>query len=493
MLWAIGIASALLLLGLALRVSIRPLQWLFLPASVVGGIVGLVLVQGARAIAAPEGPEAGGAVYDFVEQLAATFGSWPGTLIAVVFACLLLERPGARRMAEASKGALLQGLTVWGIITGHIVLGLAATLLVIQPAYPEVPNAFGQLIEAGFPGGHGTAAALGGVFDEQLGFPEGEDLGFVMATIGLLFSVVVGIALVNIAVRSGMTRAGRVEVRLSSGMARQGGAPLGLARVRPEVLDPLVLPICLVGIAFLLGMLLQQGVALGAAELEAAVNAGRAEEDQLRIARWFGNLPLFLFTLLGGWGVRAAVMTLGLGDLLDAGSIQRIVGVAMDFLIVAAIASLRIEVVGTYLWPILLLAGLGLAWSILCLLVVSRWTLPRGHWFELGIINFGMSTGTTAQGMMLLRIVDEDLESGAAEDYALGAPLSAPFIGGGFITVLLPLVLEQTGIPIVLAVVAVVCGGTLTAAALLRRAGGGPRGGGELSGPAAASAGAESA
>jgi len=55
-----------------------------------------------------------------------------------------------------------------------------------------------------------------------------------------------------------------------------------------------------------------------------------------------------------------------------------------------------------------------------------------------------MSTGTTATGFVLLRLVDPELESGAAEDYALAAPLSSPFIGGGMITVALPLlVLER--------------------------------------------------
>jgi ESS family glutamate:Na+ symporter len=46
---------------------------------------------------------------------------------------------------------------------------------------------------------------------------------------------------------------------------------------------------------------------------------------------------------------------------------------------------------------------------------------------------------------MLLRVIDRDLESGAAEDYALAAPLSAPFIGGGMITFSLPVLLVQFG------------------------------------------------
>ena len=54
-----------------------------------------------------------------------------------------------------------------------------------------------------------------------------------------------------------------------------------------------------------------------------------------------------------------------------------------------------------------------------------------------------MSTGTTATGFVLLRVIDPELESGAAEDYALAAPLSAPFIGGGILTVALPLIVLQ--------------------------------------------------
>jgi glutamate:Na+ symporter, ESS family len=80
-------------------------------------------------------------------------------------------------------------------------------------------------------------------------------------------------------------------------------------------------------------------------------------------------------------------------------------------------------------------------------MVLSRWILPKEHWFQLGLINYGMSTGTTATGFVLLRVVDPELRTQAAEDYALAAPFSAPFIGGGMITVALPLlVLERVPI-----------------------------------------------
>ena len=83
-----------------------------------------------------------------------------------------------------------------------------------------------------------------------------------------------------------------------------------------------------------------------------------------------------------------------------------------------------------------------------CLLVLAPRLLPRAYWFELGLLNYGFSTANTPQGFMLLRIVDPELKSGAAEDYAVAAPLSAPFIGGGVVTFVLPWVLAMVAIPL---------------------------------------------
>ena len=115
----------------------------------------------------------------------------------------------------------------------------------------------------------------------------------------------------------------------------------------------------------------------------------------------------------------------------------------MEFLIVAAIVSLNLEAVIQLLIPLSVLLLAGFVWTGICLLWIGKKILPKQHWFELGIINYGMSTGTTANGLALLRIVDKDLESGAAEEYALAAPLSAPFVGGGILTLILPDFLEN--------------------------------------------------
>jgi len=62
----------------------------------------------------------------------------------------------------------------------------------------------GALIEIGFEGGHGTAADMGETFN-NLGFTEGTDLALGLATIGILFGVVLGILFLNISIKKGDT------------------------------------------------------------------------------------------------------------------------------------------------------------------------------------------------------------------------------------------------------------------------------------------------
>ena len=425
---AILFACGLLLAGVALRAWLRPLAVLFVPASVVGGFLGFALVQAGLRV----GPAS---LRGATAAVAGSLSGWPGVLIAVVFVGLLLERSG-KSFAEAARGAARQGVVVWIIVLGEIAIGVGLTWLVVRPFY-DVPMGFGQLIETGFAGGHGTAGAMGVLYRDALNFPAGRDLAFFFATAGLIWGVVSGIGFVNLGVRRGWVsrRAGVGGLSTISGLEdRADPKPAAFATVRGEVIDPLLFQACILAAAFGVGWLLQLGFI-------AAAGAVLSEETM----RFVGNVPLFLFTLIGGLIVREAMHGLGVGDLIDPHSIRRLVACAMELLIVAAVAALRVEALVAYWAPVLLLCGAGAAWCAFCLLVVCRRLLPKDYWFELGLLNYGMSTATTAQGMLLLRIVDRDLESGAAEDYAAAAPLSAPFIGGGILTFTLPLVLQWVG------------------------------------------------
>ena len=73
--------SVLLLVGKFVRVSLKPLQKLFLPASIIGGFIGLML-----------GPYIFGkfGIQIIPETMLTTWKNLPGSLINIVFACLFL-------------------------------------------------------------------------------------------------------------------------------------------------------------------------------------------------------------------------------------------------------------------------------------------------------------------------------------------------------------------------------------------------------------------
>ncbi|MEM6561306.1 MAG: sodium/glutamate symporter, partial [Planctomycetota bacterium] len=254
---AVLFACGLLLIGFALRAGVGLLRVLYVPAAVVGGVVGLGVVQGLLRI-----DETAGFASDTTDVLS----KWPGFLISVVFAGLLLER-SSKSLSETAVGTAKQGVVAWLIILGQVTVGLLAVLLILRPLGmldDDVPGSFGQLIETGFAGGHGTAAAMGEVF-ARLDFAAGRDLGFFFATYGLIYGTLSGIVLVNIGVRVGWIakrseHVADVATAADTGLEpRRDPKPIAFGRVGSAVIDPLVFQVLIVAAALGVGYGLQQG------------------------------------------------------------------------------------------------------------------------------------------------------------------------------------------------------------------------------------------
>lgn len=430
------VVAILLLCGALIRARFGWLERARIPASVIAGLLGCAVAQ--ALLATSDRWEAG------VQSMLAGFRGASGSLIAIVFAGLLLAP--SDRPVHRTQEVWQQGVCAWIIILGQLALGLIATALLIRPFY-DVPAPFGQFIEVTMAGGFGSANSMASILESDVyRFPSARDLLVFGATAGLLWGVVSGLVLTQLGVRHGWTQRPETE---PGGPESKGSGPFSAAAAEKRVLTPLFEPIllqaCFLAVAFGVGLLLQWGVALLSVRLDHLIDS-----ETHRFERHLGDLPLFFFALLGGWIVRAALQIADRTDLLDRDLIHRLSGIAMDVLIVTSLTSIAFNQIRAYLWPVLLLLAIGAAWSVLCLVWLSPRVLPKRYWFELGLINYGFSTAATAQGMMFLKIVDPKLKSGAAETYALGAPLTAPFIGGGVITflVLPPLIDFAGSIPV---------------------------------------------
>jgi len=187
--------------------------------------------------------------------------------------------------------------------------------------------------------------------------------------------------------------------------------------------------VVVVAVAVGIGLLIQKGLVHGA-------NAGARllpEKAAATVRSVAGSFPLFPLCMLGGLIVQLFEDRFDRHNLIDPGLTRRIQNASLDFLVVAAIALIRVEALAKGIVPFAVIIAAAIGWNVFCVLVLARRMLPDA-WFERSIAEMGQSMGVTATGLLLLRVVDPDYESPAADAFASKQLLHEPFMGGGLWT-----------------------------------------------------------
>ena len=293
----------------------------------------------------------------------------------------------------------------FGVITGvgQYFVALLVVALILIPLF-NVSPVFACILEVGFSGGHGTAAGMTELFN-KIGFPEGGALGQMSATVGIIYAVVMGIALVNIFIRKGYTehyQKGVVNtIQSSSGLLdADRRKPVAIGTVSLEVIDPITFHFIVIGISVLVGYLLLFLLKL--------------------ISPIMYSFPLFPLAMIGGLIVQKLSALTGVDKYYDKKTFDRIMGFALDILIVSAIASLRLDLFLQNIVPFTILMVVGMIWLLFMVFIIAPKMFPE-HWCERSITEFGMQSGVTAIGLVLLRLVDPDYKTGTAEAFGLKA------------------------------------------------------------------------
>lgn len=441
------VGMAIILLGLGLlagkyiRMKVSFFARLFLPSSILGGFVLLLLSQEGlgRLFGLFERTESWRYGL-FTADLVNVWVRLPGLLISFIFASLFLGKkiPSLKTIWLTAGPQVAYGQSVaWG----QYVVGIGLTLLILTPFFGANPLS-GALIEIAFEGGHGTAAGLRQTFID-LDFQEGADLAMGLATVGVVSGVVLGVLLINWGVRQGKTNylktPSRIDERDLRGIVDEESRPSsGTMTTQPSSIEPLALHIGFVLLSVFIGWLFQQGLIV----LENATWG--ASGERLVIA----YVPLFPLAMIGGVLVQLALDRFDNDNVVDRETINRLQGLALDFLIVSALATLSLSVLGEN-WVIFVTLALGgMVWNIVMFVFLARRMIPK-NWFERGIGDFGQSMGMTAAGLMLIRIVDSQGDTQALEAFGYKQLLFEPFVGGGLMTALsVPLMFQFGALPI---------------------------------------------
>ncbi|MDU4962356.1 MAG: sodium/glutamate symporter [Sporomusaceae bacterium] len=383
--------SVLLAAGYFLRKSVKLFQTYFIPASLIGGVLGLLL-----------GPQVLGLHTSFSLVYSDSISQWATILLAVVFAAAFLGEQMGRLSKPALSATLLAG-------TSHqlqAVFGVAVAFLLAM-FIPDLPLGFGLLPVYALYGGYGFAIAAGVIFADSGYWADGVAVGATLSTLGIIFGIILGMIIINIGVRKGVSKqdydAAKIAAGIKTGYVEvKEREPIGLGVSKPSSLDPLALQLALVGIVIACGVVLRSAL--------------------ISLDPFWNHLPLFASTLICSGLAGIVLDQTGLAKYVDKETVNRISGVALDYMIAAAIATTSITVFATYIIPMTIMALIMFALTVwVCFYFGKRWC--SRDWFEVSLGIFGMAMGVLSTGLLLIKVVDPDHKTIAAETAAAASTL----------------------------------------------------------------------
>ncbi len=342
--------------------------------------------------------------------------------IALGFIAMSL-RVTNREANHSDYAALKSGVI---IVSTYMVQGVIGLLISITLGYTLMPGLFkasGLLLPMGFGQGPGQANNVGTSY-QNLGFAGGRSFGLAIAAAGYLCACIVGVILLNVLAKRGSVKPLKhfSDDDLSVGFF-QDKNELPVA----DSVDRLSVQLAMVLMTYLITYLVTRGLTSGLA----AVSEGLAKT---------------LNTLLWGFNfIIGSAVAILLRALLEKGRksglierqyqnnylLNRISGFFFDIMIVAGIASINIEDLSGLWFYFILMSVCGGVFTWFHLKRVCRWAYPD-YYYEGLISMYGMMTGTISSGILLLREIDNDFKTPAANNLvsgsSVGIVLGAPVL-----------------------------------------------------------------
>lgn len=311
------------------------------------------------------------------------------------------------------------GALIVSVYVLQAIVGVVICLILAYTVMPGLFKAAGILLPMGYGQGPGQANNIGGTY-ESLGFAGGRSFGLSLAASGYLVACVVGVVMLNILIRQGKIR--RIEHQELSGSVTvdlfqdKGEIPLS------ESLDKFSMQAALVIISYLITYLVTWG--LTSAISAVSPGAGGTVNSLL----WGFN---FIIGSLVAMGIRSILGRLRKSNYMERQYqnnylLNRISGFAFDIMIIAGIASIEISDLSGLWLPFLLLSVAGAAATWLYLKWLCRRVYPD-YYYEGLMSMYGMLTGTISSGVLLLREIDPEYNTPAANNLVLGSTFGIVF------------------------------------------------------------------
>ena len=307
------------------------------------------------------------------------------------------------------------------IVSTYLVQAATGLVITIFLAYTFMPNLFmasGLLLPMGYGQGPGQGNNIGTTY-EALGFAGGRSFGLAIAAAGYICACVVGVIMLNVLAKRGAVRAksdAKPDALASDFFQDENEIPIS------ESIDKLSIQLAMILFVYIATYLCTRGLTSGITTLSPGLGGTV-------------NTLLWGFNFIIGAALAMLTRVL-LKKAKDKGLmhrqyqnnylLNRLSGFFFDLMIVAGIASIDLQDL-TGLWvPFILLAVAGgiTTWFYL------KWAckrIYRDYYYEGLVSMYGMMTGTIGSGILLLREIDPDLATPAANNLVIGSSYGIVF------------------------------------------------------------------
>ena len=376
-----------LLAGVVLRSVVKPLRKLYLPSGLIGGALALIL-----------GPQVLGII-----KIPENWSGMASPMINIVLTTTLFGISISISKMKSFAGAISSNLLSY---FSQLAVGILAALG-LQRIWTGLPREWGVMTVFTYWGGHGAATSSGTLF-EELGVEGMLSIGLILATLGLIVAMVVGMVWVNIGVRRGWARAlcnakNKGNDRKSDYIPKEKA--LGHATVASDSINGLAMQMCFVFLSMWIGSVL---FGLIAKVIPAA-----------------SNIPSLLYGIVGAIIIWSVLRKTHLDPYADKDTIDNIGGVALEICICSAMATLDLNFFANNLAPIMIhMLVIIVLMFFVCMVLMRRWF--GEDWFPLALMFFGAGCGSTPSGLALARCVDPDVKTESWEAFGVAQGCFVP-------------------------------------------------------------------
>ena len=398
--------SLFLLVAIILKNKIKFFQRFLIPTAIIGGFIGLIL---------------GSDVLNVVQLDPDLLGKLIYHLMAIGFISLALK-DRVVKFKDDKRDNINTGFAITSVYLLQAIIGFSISLLLAYTFLPGIFPPFGLLLPLGFAQGPGQAFAIGTSW-ELIGFENGGNIGLSIATIGFLWAIIFGIPLLNFLVRK-RKRLGLIGLEKkieSQEVPKKDIEEKHTATIPKRIyIDSLSVQIVLIGIVYIITYFVLRGITLLLAPL------GDYGDTVSQLLWGFHFVIATMIAIL----VRIVLNLFRRKNWFhinypDNYTLQRISSASFDYMIVASVAAISIVTFRENWIPIIIITSLGGLITIIYAVFLSK-RVYKSYIIEHIVALYGTWTGTISTGLALLREIDPDSNSNAAENLVLGSAVALP-------------------------------------------------------------------